>query len=109
SLAILISSNRPDPAPPLFPYTTLFRSNDDNALFSDQPAIDNSGTLTFTTSPDANGQATVTVAAQDNGGTANGGQDTSPAQTFVNHVTADNYPPSFTMGGDQTLPEDEDA
>ena len=48
-----------------------------------QPAIDANGTLTFTPNPLAGGTTvTVTVTATDNGGTANGGQDTS-AQTFT--------------------------
>ena len=50
-----------------------------------QPDIDQNGTLTFSPSTLAGGTTvTVTVAAQDNGGTANGGVDTStPAQTFT--------------------------
>jgi hypothetical protein len=56
---------------------------DNDALFSDQPAISSSGTLTFTPAPDAFGSAIVTVSAQDNGGTANGGNDTSAPQQFT--------------------------
>ena len=58
-------------------------SNGDNTLFSSQPAIANDGTLTFTPAADAYGEATVTVAAMDDGGTANGGADTSAAQSFT--------------------------
>jgi hypothetical protein len=58
-------------------------THDNNALFSDQPAISSSGTLTFTPAPDAFGTARVTVFAQDNGGTANGGNDTSAGQQFT--------------------------
>ena len=58
-------------------------SNDNNALFSVQPAIDSSGTLTYTPAPNAFGVANVTVQLHDNGGTANGGVDTSAAQTFT--------------------------
>ena len=39
------------------------------------------GTLTYTPAANANGTATVTVAIKDNGGTANGGVDTSAPQT----------------------------
>ena len=42
----------------------------------------------------------------DNGGTANGGVDTSAAQTFMITVTAVNDAPSFTKGADQTVLED---
>jgi hypothetical protein len=62
-------------------------SNDNNALFSVQPAISPSGTLTFTPKADAFGSATVTVYLMDSGGIANGGDDTSPTQTFTITVT----------------------
>ena len=68
-----------------------------------QPAIAATGTLTYTPAANANGTATVTVRLQDNGGTANGGQDTSAAQTFTITVTAVNDVPSFTKGPDQTV------
>ncbi|HEY2090520.1 MAG TPA: Ig-like domain-containing protein, partial [Thermoanaerobaculia bacterium] len=84
-------------------------SNDNNALFSSQPAVASNGTLTYTAAPNANGVATVTVAAHDNGGTANGGVDTSASQTFTITVTAVNDPPSFTKGADQTVLEDSGA
>ncbi|MDJ0835086.1 MAG: IPTL-CTERM sorting domain-containing protein [Acidobacteriota bacterium] len=74
-------------------------SNDNNALFSAQPAIDASGNLTYTPEADANGTATVTVSVSDDGGTGNGGTDTSADQTFNITVTAVNDAPSFTSGG----------
>jgi hypothetical protein len=67
-------------------------SNDNNALFSVQPAIDASGNLTFTPLITVNGMATVTVRAHDDGGTANSGVDTSTAQTFT--ITILNTPPT---------------
>ena len=71
------------------------------------PAVDSSGTLTYTTAPNANGGATVTVVAKDNGGTSNGGIDTSsPSQTFTITVTPVNDAPTFTKGADQTIFED---
>jgi VCBS repeat-containing protein len=69
-------------------------SNDDNALFSAQPAVNANGTLTYTPAPDAWGVATVTVAARDNGGTANGGVDSSEPQTFSILVNA---PPTVSI------------
>jgi hypothetical protein len=56
-------------------------------LFSVLPAIAPDGTLTFTPAAGATGKATVTVALQDDGGTENGGMDTSPAQTFAITIT----------------------
>ena len=88
--------------------TFLVTTNND-ALFSVLPAVSASGTLTYTPAANANGNATVTVRLQDNGGTANGGQDTSAAQTFAITVTAVNDVPSFTKGPDQTVNEDAGA
>src|SRR5207237_2132384 len=63
-------------------------TNSANALFSVQPAIAADGTLTFTPAANANGSATVHVQVHDNGGVANGGVDTSAAQTFTITVTS---------------------
>ena len=62
---------------------TFNASNNNNALFSVQPAVVANGTLTYTPAPNANGSATVTLTLSDNGGVANGGVDTSAAQTFT--------------------------
>ena len=84
-------------------------SNDNNPLFSVQPAIAANGTLTYTPAANANGLATVTVQIHDNGGTANSGVDTSASQTFTITVTAVNDAPSFTKGANQTVLEDAGA
>ncbi|MBT1701533.1 VCBS repeat-containing protein [Fulvivirgaceae bacterium PWU4] len=81
-------------------------TNDNNTLFSAQPAIDASGTLTFTPAANAAGTATVTVALQDDGGTANGGEDESAAITFTITLNAVNDVPSFTKGADVVVNED---
>jgi hypothetical protein len=85
---------------------TFTVSNNKSSLFAAEPAISPTGELTFTPAADANGSATVTVSLADNAGTANGGSDTSPAQTFTITVTAVNDQPSFAKGLDQTVPED---
>lgn len=87
----------------------FFASNDNNALFSVQPSVSASGVLTFTPAANAFGTATVTVFAQDNGGTANGGDDTSATQTFTITVNGVNDAPSFTSGGNVTVNEDSGA
>ena len=51
--------------------------NTNPALFSVQPAVSLSGTLTFTPAAGVGGSATVTFVLKDDGGTANGGVDTS--------------------------------
>src|SRR5205823_290361 len=53
--------------------------------------------------------ATVTVQVHDNGGVANGGVDTSAAQTFTITVTSLNDAPSFVKGSDQTWQVDTGA
>jgi hypothetical protein len=63
-------------------------TNDNNNLFSTKPSIAPNGTLTYESAPDAFGSATVSVTLKDNGGSANGGQDTSATQTFTINVTA---------------------
>lgn len=75
-------------------------------LFSAAPAISSAGTLTFTPAVNANGVATVTVIAEDDGGTANGGDPTSDPQTFTITLTAVNDAPSFVKGIDVTVDED---
>lgn len=78
-------------------------STDNAALFSSQPAVAPDGTLTYTPAPNANGAATITVTALDDGGTANGGIDTSGPQTRQITVLPVNDAPSFTPGPDQTV------
>ena len=86
----------------------LVTTNND-ALFSVVPGIDTSGNLTYTLAANAFGTTTVTVRAHDNGGTANGGVDTSAGQTFTITATGVNDAPSFTVGPDQAAPEDSGA
>jgi hypothetical protein len=86
---------------------TFHLSADNPTMFSVQPAIDPAtGTLTFTPAPNANGSATISVTLQDSGGTANGGRDTSAAQTFLIDITPVNDAPTFTKGADPTVSED---
>ncbi|MBI2925210.1 MAG: hypothetical protein HYY24_05845, partial [Verrucomicrobia bacterium] len=59
-----------------------------------------------TPAANANGSATVTVSLKDDGGTANGGVDTSATQAFTITVAAVNDAPTFTKGADQTVNED---
>jgi hypothetical protein len=71
-----ISAGPPDESGQLLNFIV---SNDNNALFSAQPAISSSGTLTFTPAPLLHGTAIVSVQLHDNGG----GADTSAVQTFT--------------------------
>jgi hypothetical protein len=67
---------------------TFVLDNNNTSLFATQPAVSATGTLTFTPAPNVAGTATVTVMLKDNGGTANGGQDTSAPQSFTITVQA---------------------
>ncbi len=67
---------------------------DTPALFSTPPAVSPGGDLTYTPAPNAFGTATVTLLAQDTGGTLNGGVDTSASQSFTISVTPVNDPPT---------------
>jgi hypothetical protein len=69
-------------------------SNDNPALFLQQPAVSPDGMLSFSPALNAYGRANVTVVLKDNGGTANGGVDTSAPQTFSIIV---NSPPTVNL------------
>lgn len=79
-------------------------TNDNNGLFSAQPAIAPNGTLTFTPAANAVGSAIVSVTLFDNLGGSS-----APAVTFTINVTLVNDPPSFVKGADQTVNEDAPA
>lgn len=102
--ASAISSGPGDPTQTL----NFIVTNNNNALFTvtGQPAINAAGLLTYTTAPNANGSATVSVSIHDNGGVANGGVDTSAVQTFAIAVTPVNDAPTFVKGANVTLPEE---
>ena len=87
----------------------IVTNNTNSGLFSSGPAISPTGTLTYTPAPDANGSATITVVLKDNGGTSNGGVDTSAPQMFTINVTAVNDAPTLNPLGDMTINEDAPA
>jgi uncharacterized delta-60 repeat protein len=79
-------------------------STNNSALFAVAPAIDPAtGNLTYTPAPGALGTAIVTVQLHDNGGTANGGVDTSAAQTF--NITVNDAVPTFALSGAASVNE----
>jgi len=80
--------------------------NTNPGVFATAPAIAADGTLTYEAAADANGTATITVELMDDGGTANGGDDTSDPQTFTISVTAVNDEPSFTIAASDAVAVD---
>ncbi len=78
-------------------------TNDNPSLFSDPPAIDPStGTLTFTTAPDAWGTANISVYLWD-------GADASETRTFTVTVNETNDPPTTIGVPNITVDEDSPA
>ena len=85
--------------------TFLITNNTNTGLFSVAPAVSSAGTLTFTPAANQSGSATISIVLKDDGGTANGGVDTSATQTFTISVGPVNDSPSFTRGADQVIYE----
>lgn len=65
-------------------------------IFTTPPTISPTGTLTFAVANGSSGTATFAVTLRDNGGTANGGQDTSVPQTLTINVASSEQTPTPT-------------
>ncbi len=76
------------------------------ALLTADPSVDTSGTLTYTPTPEQYGTCTFDILVQDNGGTANGGDDTGPIHTYTITVNQVNDQPNFTASNPPTVDED---
>jgi hypothetical protein len=79
-------------------------THDAPGLFSVQPTLSSDGTLTYQAAPDAWGTATVQVRLRDNGGTNDGGVDTSAPHTLRITVSPVNDAPSFERGANVNVP-----
>lgn len=106
AVAAWATSISPGPTSETSQQVDFLVTNNNSALFSVQPGISSDGTLTFTPAANAYGAATVTVRAHDNGGTANGGTDTSDNQSFTIVVTPVNDAP---LGADDSYETLEDT
>lgn len=73
------------------------------SLFAVLPSIAADGTLTYTPAANAFGTSTIAVVVRDDGGTANGGSDTSLSQTFTITIAPVNDAPTFAVGPDATV------
>ena len=82
--------------------TFTVTGNTNPALFAVAPAVSAAGTLTYTLAANTNGTTILTVVLQDNGGTVNGGSDTSVPQTFT---LSANQPPAITSANTTTFTE----
>ena len=72
---------------------TFAVTSDAPSLFAVQPSISVNGALTFKPAAGARGSATVSVRLSDDGGTANGGIDSTDVQTFDLTVYSPNSVP----------------
>jgi hypothetical protein len=86
----------------------FFLSVDNPDLFSVKPAVTKQGTLHYQPAPNKNGSTTVSIYLKDDGGTENGGVDTSETKTFKITVLPVNDPPSFFKGDDQSIIKNSD-
>lgn len=77
--------------------TNLSVSNDNAALFSVQPTLALNGNLSFTVAGNVVGTAILSIRAQDNGGTLNGGVNLSPIVNVTINVSGPNQVPTFTL------------
>ena len=103
----LATSISPGPADEAGQSTSFSITNNTNAgLFSVPPVVSNDGTLTYTPNPNVAGSATITLELSDDGGTANGGVDTSAPQFFTITVNEVNDEPNFTGGSNIFVDED---
>jgi YVTN family beta-propeller protein len=95
-----------DEAAQTLAFNTTVTGTTGSLTFSSAPAIDAvTGDLTFTAATGTNGSATIGVTVSDNGGTANGGIDTSAAQQFTITVACSLAVTTLTDGGPGSLRE----
>ena len=82
-------------------------STDNDDLFASIPQVSPEGTLTFTPTPDLYGTANISLYLKDDGGTTNGGDDTSDTQVFHIEVLSVNDQPEFRMENEYISREDD--
>ncbi|NNF11085.1 MAG: tandem-95 repeat protein, partial [Acidimicrobiia bacterium] len=105
-----ITAGVPNEEPPVQALTFAIMANDNVPLFAVAPVVDpTTGDLTFTAAADVSGTANIQLRLSDDGGTLNGGIDTSATRPFKITVDAVNDAPSFTKGPDQTVLPDSGA
>ncbi|HND54583.1 MAG TPA: Ig-like domain-containing protein, partial [Pirellulaceae bacterium] len=89
---------------------TFVVTNNNAGIFSSPPQVNPAtGELTYTPAPNANGIAQVVVQLKDDGGTSNGGVDSSAFVTVTVAVNPVNDAPSFTPGPNVVVNEDSGA
>ncbi len=87
---------------------TFHVSNDNNSLFSTQPAISSGGTLSFTPGANKHGSALVSVYLTDSGSNVDPNDNVTATVQFTINVTSDPDAPVAT-DDEATIAEDADA
>ena len=85
----------------------VVQSNSNPDLFLSGPSISPTGELSYTTAENAFGDAEISVVLMDDGGTDNGGTDTSPAMTFTLSVNSINDAPVIAAPATIDVNEDD--
>eukprot|EP01102_Stenamoeba_stenopodia_P011306 TRINITY_DN345_c1_g2_i1.p1 TRINITY_DN345_c1_g2~~TRINITY_DN345_c1_g2_i1.p1 ORF type:complete len:818 (-),score=113.58 TRINITY_DN345_c1_g2_i1:102-2555(-) len=83
SWATNVSPGPPNESNQIVSFTTGIVSTTNTIAFTSDPSITSAGLLSFTLDSNTFGVANISVVAMDNGGTLNGGKDTSPTQYFT--------------------------
>jgi len=86
-------------------YTVFNVVQNPPTLLASGPTVSNDGTLSFISAPDEFGTVTFDIFVRDDGGTENGGIDTSETQSFTITILPVNDPPSF-MASNQVIDQD---
>ena len=89
-------------------FMTSIQKITNDLTFKKEPSIDEkSGDLEYEINPNGYGKATISVFLKDDGGTENGGIDTSLEATFFISVIGENDPPTLDPISDpEPIPED---
>jgi CSLREA domain-containing protein len=103
NFALNLSAGPPDELGQSVSFQVVGNSNP--LLFASGPGINASGTLSYTSAANAHGSAVISVVMKDNGGTANGGEDTSKPQSFTIVVEPVDDAPVNVMPGQQSVIE----
>lgn len=85
----------------------FYVTTDNDNLFATVPHVTPEGVLTFTPAPNLYGEANVSLYLKDDGGTTNGGNDTSASQEFHIDVLSVNDKPEFRMENEYICREDD--
>lgn len=106
NFATSINSGDPGTSQVLHFNLPVLSTSTGNLTFTSAPSINDAGTLTYQATANAFGAATYSVTMYDDGGTANGGQNTSAPRNFTINVNSINDQPTISPIADVNIDED---